>query len=94
MFPKRALEWADGFDTSLLVCSYYELWLRLSLKYRFIALPEPTFKRRRHSGNLFERSFTNRKTELDVLENFYYNGGGKDVIPKERAMKRLKQRRL
>lgn len=91
MFPRNILQEAGGFDETLAVCSDYDLWLRLSLKYRFIALPQPTFKRRRHPGNLSEFSFANRKIELEVLENFYYKGGGKEVIPKYRAMKRISQ---
>jgi glycosyltransferase involved in cell wall biosynthesis len=89
MFPKSILEEAGGFDTSLPVCSDYDLWLRLSLKYRFIALPEPTFKRRRHPGNISGRSLQNRITELDVLERFYYERGGDKVVPKRIAMRRL-----
>lgn len=91
LLPRQAIQDAGGFDQSLAVCSDYDLWLRLSLKYRFIALPEPTFKRRRHSGNISARSFANRQTELNVLENFYYNSGGKDVIGRRAAMKRLSQ---
>lgn len=89
MLPKRVLEEAGGFDTSLPVCSDYDLWLRLSLKYCFIALPEPTFKRRRHSGNLSLRSTQNRITELKVLERFYYERGGNATVPKRIAMRRL-----
>lgn len=89
MFPKRALEEVGGFDTSLRVCYDYKLELKLSLRYRFIALSEPTFMRRRHSSNTSANSFANRKTELDVLSDFYYNGGGKEVVPKRLAMKRL-----
>ncbi|MCD4832101.1 MAG: glycosyltransferase [Anaerohalosphaeraceae bacterium] len=89
MFPKKALLDAGGFDPSLPVCSDYDLWLRLSLKYDFIAVDEPVFKRRRHSGNISRICFANRDTEFRVLENFYCNGGGKDVIPRPRAMKRL-----
>lgn len=89
MLPKRVLEEAGGFDTSLPVCSDYDLWLRLSLKYRFVALPEPTFKRRRHSGNLSLRSTQNRITELKVLERFYYERGGNATVPKRIAMRRL-----
>ena len=89
MFPKRALEEIGGFDTSLRVCYDYKLELQLSLKYRFIALDEPTFMRRRHSSNTSSNSFVNRKTELDVLSDFYYNGGGKNVIPERFANKRL-----
>jgi glycosyltransferase involved in cell wall biosynthesis len=89
MFPKNAMKEAGGFDTSLQVCSDYDLWLRLSLKYRFVALSEPTFKRRRHSGNLSNRSTQNRITELEVLERFYYERGGNNVVPKRIAMRRL-----
>ncbi len=89
MFPKNALEEAGGFDTSLPVCSDYDLWLRLSLKYRFIALSEPTFKRRRHSGNLSSGSLQNRITEFEVLKRFYYEKGGNAVIPQRIAMKKL-----
>ncbi len=89
LFPKKILEEAGGFGTSLPVCSDYALWLQLSLKYRFIALSKPTFKRRRHTDNLSKRSFINRKTELNILENFYYNGGGKELVPPKIAMRRL-----
>jgi glycosyltransferase involved in cell wall biosynthesis len=89
MFPKSVLEETGGFDTSLPVCSDYDLWLRLSLKYRFVALSKPTFKRRRHPGNLSGRSVQNRITELEVLEHFYYERGGNKVVPKRIAMRRL-----
>lgn len=86
MFPKNTLKEAGGFDTSLRVCSDYDLWLRLSLKYRFVALSEPTFKKRRHSGNLSNLSTQNRITELEVLERFYYERGGDKVVPKRIAL--------
>ena len=89
MFPKRVLEEIGGFDTSLKASYDYKLELQLSLKYRFIALSEPTFKRRRHSSNTSQDSFANRKAELDMLSDFYYHGGGKEVVPKRTAMKRL-----
>jgi glycosyltransferase involved in cell wall biosynthesis len=89
MFPKRAMEEAGGFDTSMRACYDYKLELKISLKYRFIALDEPTFMRRRHSSNTSQDSFANRKTELDMLTDFYYHGGGRNVIPESVAMKRL-----
>ena len=89
MFPKKALEEVGGFDTSLRACYDYKMELQISLKYRFIALAEPTFERRRHSSNTSQDSFANRETELDMLSDFYYNGGGKEVIPERIAMKRL-----
>jgi glycosyltransferase involved in cell wall biosynthesis len=89
MFPKRILQDAGGFNQALAVCSDYDLWLRLSLKYRFIALDEPTFKRRRHSGNLSAGTSEKQIIELKVLEDFFYNKGGDKVIPNRAAMKRL-----
>lgn len=89
MCTKKLLQEAGGFDVSLPVCSPYVLWLKLSLKYKFFALKEPTFKRRRHSDNLSERTFSNCMIEFNVLDDFYYNGGVKEVVPRQRAMKRL-----
>ena len=89
MCKKKILPQAGGFDASLHVCSPYVLWLKLSLKYRFVPVEKPVFKRRRHYGNLSERKYVNMKTEFDVLEKFYYNDGGKNVISQQRAMKRL-----
>jgi glycosyltransferase involved in cell wall biosynthesis len=89
MYPRKILRELGGFDASLKACSDYDLELRASLKYRCVALQEPTFKHRRHSGNGSNYSFANRKIELNVLEDFYYDGGGKEVIPPHQAMKRL-----
>lgn len=89
MCAKRLFEEIGGFDTSLKRCSVYKLLLALSLKYKFIPIEGPSYKRRRHSGNLSGRPFANCKMEFDVLEDFYFNGGGKEVIPRHRAMKRL-----
>jgi len=89
MFPKKILKDSTVFDTSLKVCSDYDFWLRLSMKYRFVALPEPTFKRRRHINNLSTASFENYLTEFQVLERFYYEKGGNKIIPQKTAMKVL-----
>ena len=90
MCRKKLLEEAGGFDVSLPVCSPYALWLKLSLKYEFIPAARPTFKRRRHCGNLSAYSLANRKIELNVLEKAYQNGFRLIVSP-HRAMKRLSQ---
>ena len=87
--PKKGLVDIGGFDTSLKVCYDYKLKLGLSLKYRFVALDQPTFKRRRHTRNTSSGSFVNCKTELDVLKDFYYNNGGSKIIPEKIAMKKL-----
>jgi glycosyltransferase involved in cell wall biosynthesis len=87
MFPKKILKGPNVFDTSLKVCSDYDLWLNLSTKYRFVALSEPTFKRRRHDDNLSVSSFENCLTELRVLEKFYFENAEKDLIPESTARK-------
>lgn len=89
LFPKKILQDAGGFNTLFPVCSDYDLWLRLSLKYDFIAVDKPVFKRRRHSGNISKFSFVNRNIEYKILEKFYFEEGGKDLIPYSIAMKRL-----
>jgi glycosyltransferase involved in cell wall biosynthesis len=89
IFPRKILKDAVAFDTSLNVCSDYDIWLSLSTKYRFIALPNPTFMRRRHSGNLSTVSFRNCLTEFKVLERFYYEKGGNKVVPPKIALKVL-----
>ncbi len=89
MCAKRIYEKEGGFDTFLRRCAVYKLLLYLSLKYKFIPVDGPTYKKRRHRDNLSDRSFTSRKIEFDVLEDFYFNGGGEKIIPKSKAMKRL-----
>ena len=88
---KRIYEEAGGFDTTLTRCATYRLLLDLSLKYKFVPVEGPTYKKRRHGDNVLDRSFAGRKAEFDVLEDFYYHCGGKDVIPRRQAMKRLSQ---
>jgi glycosyltransferase involved in cell wall biosynthesis len=91
MFPKKILQETGGFDTSLPVCSDYDLWLRLSTRYRFVALKEPTFKRRRHSSNLSAASAANKMCELEVLRRFYYEKNGSLLVPRRVAMRRFSQ---
>jgi glycosyltransferase involved in cell wall biosynthesis len=91
MCDKKLYEEVGGFDASLRCCAFYKLLLKLSVKHKFISVEGPTFKRRRHKDNVSVRSFANRNTEFDVLEDFYFNGGGKELIPRSRAMKRLSQ---
>jgi glycosyltransferase involved in cell wall biosynthesis len=93
MFPAKILRESPAFDKSLHICSDYDLWLRLSIKHRFIALPEPTFKRRRHSTNLSIASFENCLIEYKVVDRFYHKLGGKQVIPKATALKVLSRKK-
>lgn len=88
MWPKTVLEDIGEFDTSLRVCTDYDLALRASTKYRFIALREPTFLHRRHANNVSGYSFANCKAQLDMLHHFYHHGGKAFISPR-RATKRL-----
>jgi glycosyltransferase involved in cell wall biosynthesis len=81
MFPAKILRESPAFDTSLHICSDYDLWLRLSTKYKFIALNEPTFKRRRHETNLSKASMENCMIEYQVINRFYENGGREFISP-------------
>lgn len=81
MFPVKMLRDAPAFDTSLYICSDYDLWLRLSTKYKFVGLPEPTFKRRRHETNLSKASMENCMIEYQVCKRFYENVGNEFISP-------------
>jgi glycosyltransferase involved in cell wall biosynthesis len=89
LFPRKALLQVGGLDGSLKACYDYKMELLLSLKYKFVALDKPTFMRRRHTSNSSQISLRNRLTEYEVLKDFYYNLGGKEVIPEKIARKRL-----
>ena len=88
IYPKRIFDDIGRYDTSLRVCTDYDLELRASTKYRFIALDEPTFLRRRHADNISQYSFDNCKAQLNVIERFYY-GIGKDFVSRRCAVKSL-----
>jgi glycosyltransferase involved in cell wall biosynthesis len=92
IFPRKILQNSRKFDASLKVCSDYDLWLQLSTQYKFIALPHPTFKRRRHPGNLSKATFENCLTEFQVLRRFYYEKGGDKFIPRRIAAKILSEK--
>ncbi len=79
LLPANILKESPAFDTSLRICSDYDLWLRLSMKYKFIALPEPTFKRRRHETNLSQASLESCMIEYEVVKRFYENTGKKII---------------
>lgn len=91
LFPTEILRQYGGFDKSLPICSDYELFLRLSLKYEFVAAVEPVFLRCRHDSNISSYGSQNLLVELGVLENFYYNQHGREAIPERIAKKRLAQ---
>jgi len=60
---------------------------KISLGYRFRTTTKPVFKRRRHADNLSVPTLENCLTEYKVLKDFYYDKGGKKVVPEQIAMK-------
>jgi glycosyltransferase involved in cell wall biosynthesis len=80
-----------AFDTRYRVCSDIKAFLILSLTCNFQAIQEPLVMHRRHAANLSERSLANQRTKATVLEEFYFELGGREAIPRPRAMRRLSQ---
>lgn len=82
---------AGGFDGRLTHNEDYDLWLRLSLRYRFGLVPEPLCLRRCHPVSLSRDGCSPdillRKAEL--LNQFYIHGGGADRIDSDLARRRL-----
>jgi len=89
LIPRKLFQEVGGYNSDFKVCFDYDLNLMLSLKYEYIALDKPAFKRRRHGTNMSGYTYLNHMTELAVLENFYFNKGGKDKIAVSIAFQRL-----
>lgn len=80
-----------GFDASMPRCAVYKLLLQFSLTLPFLPVEGPMYKKRRHRENMLDRQLAGRLAELEVLEDFYQNGGGRAVIPHRIAARRLGQ---
>jgi glycosyltransferase involved in cell wall biosynthesis len=89
LFATELYRKEGGFDAAMRRNGVYKLQLQLILKYRFVGTDRPLFKRRRHSGNATEMNYDWRMIEAEMLEDFYYHNGGKEVVSKRCAMKRL-----
>jgi len=89
LMPVDLLREVGGFDQRYKVCSDYRAWLILSLTCSFVATAEPLVKCRRHAPSLSSASPTNQCVKVSVLEEFYFELGGKQAVPRKRAMRRL-----
>lgn len=89
LFPRKLFLEQGGYNPNFRVCFDYDLNLMLSLKFPYIALDLPAFKRRRHSCNMSGYNYQNHMTELRVLEDFYFNKGGRDKVKVPIAFNRL-----
>lgn len=55
------------FDETLRVCEDWDMWIRLSRKYRFAYVPKPLVNYRIHKNNLTADSINMRKGDYSVL---------------------------
>lgn len=90
LFHRRVYDTCGGLDASMRVGSGHEFWLRVSTKFEFGTIEEPLAVRT-WSEKTLTRS--NRSPGLvykcGMLERFYFEGGGRELIPAGQAMRRL-----
>ena len=80
---------AGGFDDHMEANEDYDLWLRLSLNYPFVSVPEPLCLRRSHNGSLSRNgNVHNLRLKARLLEDFYERHGN-GTIPADLARRRL-----
>jgi len=79
------------FDENLKTAEDIDLFLRLSLDTRFLFVPVQQVVRRVKEGSLSQHKDAKRinVNRIRVLERFYYDLGGKRIIPKMEAMRRI-----
>ena len=87
---RDVLDEAGGFDPALEVCEDYSLWLRISAKHPFALVTEPLAQRRLHKDRL-SKSVMHRNMiqRAEMLERFYCEQGGRDLLNPRGARKRL-----
>ncbi|MBN1556346.1 MAG: glycosyltransferase family 2 protein [Phycisphaerae bacterium] len=90
VFHKRVIETCGGFDESLPVSIGNEFWLRVSVHFAFGLIDEPLALRRWSETSLTRSNrLRGRLIKADMLEAFYFHKGGRDRIPRAKAMRRL-----
>jgi len=90
VFHKRVIDTCGGFDESLPVCIGHEFWLRVSPHFEFGLIDEPLALRRWHDASLTRSNRSRgRRIKAGMLERFYFELGGADLVPKAEAARRL-----
>jgi len=88
-FRSKTLEYFR-FDESLKNAEDSDAWLRLSLKGPFLFVPEIEILFRAEHGISPRRESSRLNcNRIRVLERFYYRLGGRDIIPKAQACRKL-----
>ena len=87
---KRVIETCGGFDESLPVCVGHEFWLRVSTEFEFGLIDEPLALRGWSPQSTTRRNRSRgRRIKAAMLERFYFQRGGKDLLPRTAALRRL-----
>ena len=90
VFHKRVIETCGGFNESLPLCVGHDFWLRVSVKFAFGLIDEPLALRRWSETSLTRsRRSQGGRIKARMLEEFYFEKGGCDLVDRSAAMKRL-----
>ncbi len=90
VFHRRVIDQCGGFDESLPVCVGHEFWLRVSTAFAFGLIDEPLALRRWSERSLTRSNRARgRRVKAGMLERFYFERGGKDLLPERPALRRL-----
>ena len=94
LMPMKIFKKVGNYPTNFRTGKDLHFNLRASLQYDYVHLDEPVFLRRRHDDNMSAFTYIIAKVEKEMLEDFYYNWGGKDVIDEKLAKKTFWERKL
>ncbi len=86
VFHKRVIDECGGFDESLDVCVGHEFWLRVSRKFEFGLIDEALALRRWSEKTLTRSNRSHaRMVKAVMLERFYFEKGGRELLDDHRA---------
>jgi len=90
VFHKRVIEKCGPFNESIPVSIGHDFWLRVSPDFAFGLIDEPLALRRWSETSLTRsRRTQGRRIKARMLEEFYFEKGGADLVARPAAMKRL-----
>ena len=90
VFHRRVVDECGGFDEQIPVGSGHEFWLRVSTKFEFGLIDEPLAQRRWRPDSLTRSHRSGgRVLKADMLERFFFERGGRDLLERRPAMRRL-----
>lgn len=75
LIPRQILEEVGGFDESLRMAIDYDLWLRISVRYEFLYLPQPLVAYRIWGGQMSHRTGERFDNFFRLFEKFLANYG-------------------